>query len=276
MGEYWDNAICAQSPGQMACQNRKVLLFLDNAPCHPEMLQQNLTNIELKFLPKNTTSRLQPCDAGIIRSFKLKYRKLLVRYIVSRIDSGSLAADIVKDVNILRSISWIQRAWSEVTCNTIKHCFEKCGFMEPDTQPEEDDIEFEELLKELSSDTSTDEFISFDDDVDTCEPAVDTSAVDWRQTLRSECISIVQSESEAPQETIEDDSDIEEEPVDTQARVAVTFSSALEMLDEIQYVLVEQGESDLVSNSLANITQRIEQLRIAQKKSQKKDNGLLY
>ena len=35
--------------------NRKVLLlFLDNAPSHPETLQGNLKNIKLVFLPKKT------------------------------------------------------------------------------------------------------------------------------------------------------------------------------------------------------------------------------
>ncbi|KAI8494066.1 hypothetical protein Bbelb_284130 [Branchiostoma belcheri] len=38
-------------------RNRKILLFLDNAPCHSDV---TLRNIELKFFPSNTTSRLQP------------------------------------------------------------------------------------------------------------------------------------------------------------------------------------------------------------------------
>ena len=56
-------------------ENRKVLLFLDNAPSHPETLQGNFKNIKVVFLSKNTTSQLQSCDAGIIRNFKVKYRK---------------------------------------------------------------------------------------------------------------------------------------------------------------------------------------------------------
>ena len=52
---------------KMSAENRNVVLFLDNATRHPETLQPTLTNIKLVFLPKNTTSRLQPLDAGIIR-----------------------------------------------------------------------------------------------------------------------------------------------------------------------------------------------------------------
>ena len=54
---------------KMKMQNRNVVLFLDNATSHQESIENNLVNIKLVFLPKNTTSMLQPLDAGIIRTF---------------------------------------------------------------------------------------------------------------------------------------------------------------------------------------------------------------
>ncbi|KAJ8888636.1 hypothetical protein PR048_008128 [Dryococelus australis] len=45
---------------KMGAANRKVILFVDNCPAHPEL--DNIRNIELVFLPKNTTSMLQPLD----------------------------------------------------------------------------------------------------------------------------------------------------------------------------------------------------------------------
>ena len=50
---------------------------MDNAPVH-------LTNIILEYvhikkLPKNTTAHLQPCDAGIIHSFKCQYKKIFIQ-----------------------------------------------------------------------------------------------------------------------------------------------------------------------------------------------------
>ena len=62
------NATWSESPIR-----RLVLLFLDNAPSDPGTFQSKLRNIKLLFLPKCTASRLQPLDAGIIRSFKYKY-----------------------------------------------------------------------------------------------------------------------------------------------------------------------------------------------------------
>ena len=41
-------------------QDRKVVLLIDNCTAHPEI--QNLTNINLIFLPPNRTSVLQPMD----------------------------------------------------------------------------------------------------------------------------------------------------------------------------------------------------------------------
>ena len=86
---------------------RKIILFLNNRPCHPKALQNNFKNIKLIFLPKCTTSRLQPLDAGIIRAFKYKYKKRLLKYVVSRINEGKNVSEIIKDVNIAKAICWL-------------------------------------------------------------------------------------------------------------------------------------------------------------------------
>ena len=59
---------------QMRKQGRKVVLFLHNASVHPTSLIIDMySNIKIVFLPKNTTSHMQPPDAGIIQSFETKY-----------------------------------------------------------------------------------------------------------------------------------------------------------------------------------------------------------
>ena len=50
---------------QFMCQGRDVALVIGNCPAHPN-IQSTLKATKLIFLPPNTTSKLQPCDQGII------------------------------------------------------------------------------------------------------------------------------------------------------------------------------------------------------------------
>lgn len=61
----------------MAENNRKILLLVDNAPSH--IVREDLSHIRVEFLPKDTTSVLQPLDQGIIRSFKAHYKNILIQ-----------------------------------------------------------------------------------------------------------------------------------------------------------------------------------------------------
>ena len=54
---------------KMKLSNRKILLLLDNAAGHK--INQTFSNITIHFLPPNLTSVIQPCDAGIIKVFKV-------------------------------------------------------------------------------------------------------------------------------------------------------------------------------------------------------------
>ena len=58
-------------------------------------------------------------DVGIIRAFKLKYRKLRIRYVISRVDDDKRASDIINEISILKVINWVKSAWREVTSDII-------------------------------------------------------------------------------------------------------------------------------------------------------------
>ena len=67
-----------------------MIFFLDNVSSHSPDLVSKFLNIKVVSLPKNTTSRLQPLDAGIIKNFKAHYRKLTVKHALFKIDVSTL------------------------------------------------------------------------------------------------------------------------------------------------------------------------------------------
>ena len=102
--------ILSMLDAKMKSQNRNVILFIDNAPCHPPDLNGKFSNINVCFLPKNTTSRLQPLDVGIIQNVEVKYRKLLLKFVISRVNDKKTDSEIVKEVDVLKAIRWVKEA----------------------------------------------------------------------------------------------------------------------------------------------------------------------
>lgn len=67
---------------------------------------------------------------GIIKNFKVHYRKLLIKHTLARLgdlSEGQNASSICKSVDLLLAIRWIKQAWEEVTPQTIINCFSRCG-----------------------------------------------------------------------------------------------------------------------------------------------------
>ena len=65
-------------------EGRKIALLIDNWPGH--LSAYDLTNVKLIFLPRNTTSVLQPMDLGVIRSLKLNYRGRVIHQLWRALD----------------------------------------------------------------------------------------------------------------------------------------------------------------------------------------------
>ena len=81
------------------------------------------------FLPVDTISKLQPLDLGIIKNFKVHYKKLL-HYVVAKIDECTKASEVTKKINILQAIRWIAEAWKKISSDTIKKCFRLSGVLD--------------------------------------------------------------------------------------------------------------------------------------------------
>lgn len=131
---------------KMQRENRKVLLFLDNAASHPQLA---LCNVKLIFLPPNTTSECQPLDQGIIKCFKSYYRKLLIRRLLSSIEESDSIGELEKSINVTNALIWTVTAWKKVQPKTINNCFLKAGFGTKDNVEPEEDSEDDVPLSEL-------------------------------------------------------------------------------------------------------------------------------
>lgn len=177
---------------QLKQKNRHVILFLDNAPCHSGAIQEPLNFIKLVFLPKNTTSKLQTVDAGI-RNLKSKYRKRLVRHLVSLLDGKSTTWTVIKSVAVLDTIRWLKASWDELNKNTIRNCFQKYCFSQVESVTEEaqEDAEFQHVNQLLTAKGTAEENLSFYDDVETHKEAVTTAQIDWCEITRARCIQDV-------------------------------------------------------------------------------------
>lgn len=166
---------------QLMAKSRFIALLLDNAGCHPHDIEGKYSNIKVIWLPANIMSKLQPLDLGIIQNFKTYYRKLLLKYVLSKIDTCDAGSDVAKSVNVLLAIRWIAQAWNSVQESTICKCFHKAGILSDDgnvvSRIEGDPFEDLDSCQELQGlvgkvmqgeRCSAEEYISGDDDLHFC------------------------------------------------------------------------------------------------------------
>jgi hypothetical protein len=99
---------------------QRVLLLLDNCSSH-KMGGLDLQYVDVLFLPPNTTSKIQPMDAGIIVSFKRHYRRFHIHWMIEQVEGGLRAQDL--KMNVLQAIQYIIQGWSEVDAETIRNCW---------------------------------------------------------------------------------------------------------------------------------------------------------
>lgn len=111
---------------QMHKQKRKILLLIDNCPSHN--LSFTPTNIEIAYLPKNSTFISQPLDMGIIKSFKVKFYHYQMRNILMRMKEVPRVDQLYKRLTIKDAILFTHWAWRDVSQETMKNCWKKAGY----------------------------------------------------------------------------------------------------------------------------------------------------
>ena len=147
-------------------KSKKLILLSDNCPAHKiAEVSSRLDHVRVVFLPSNTTSIIQPCDAGIIQpcdagiiqpcdagiiqscdagitqscdagiiqAFKMQYRKLMLQKVMKLVEDPAVSkldsATLKKHVNILHCLQFCKSVWDTVSEATVRNCWRKVGFV---------------------------------------------------------------------------------------------------------------------------------------------------
>ncbi len=77
-----------------------------------------------QFLPKNTTSKTQPMDAGIIAAIKRHYRK---RHIDYAMNLDYCDAENINNVSQLQGMVWMRAVWNQLSSDVNKNFWRHTG-----------------------------------------------------------------------------------------------------------------------------------------------------
>lgn len=152
---------------KMACQGRSILLLIDNATCH--RTSRVLQNLKIVFLPPKCSAVLQPLDQGVIWSFKCIFRRNLLEYVLSLIDSESPTMNI--DTSLLLALHIIKKSWLAVHPDVVLNSFHKAGLdAVPGKNIPEPPPENCELIDDFESYVSVDDRL-FEEEIEALERA---------------------------------------------------------------------------------------------------------
>ncbi len=223
------------------------------------------------FLPPNTTSKLQPLDLGIIQNFKVHYRHLLLRYVLSKIDECETATEIANSVNILIAMRWVAKAWEKVKEETISICFRKAGILdssmdviscdleEDPFQDLDDDVDsaaLQGLINQLhvpsNAGCSAQEY-TIDEDLQTCQEMDDDK---WEETMS--LLGLNDTEQEQDDSEDDDAEQTEQFPSNQSKTSSITsYKDAINALEDIQLFLENKGQ---ISTSIEHIGPAVDAL----------------
>ena len=157
---------------ELARQRRHILLLIDNAPSH---IVDEYLNINIQFLPPNTTSKIQPLDQGIIRSVKCAYRKTIQVQYCSHVENYEEVKQIMQSFDFVVAVNTLVDAWEGVKPELIQTCFHTAGFMtymppplEPLPEPPRNLWERKQIIFDVNC--TFEEYATVDDHAESSRP----------------------------------------------------------------------------------------------------------
>ena len=180
---------------------------------------------------------------------------------LARIQEDAFTPQIVKGMDVLVAIRWLQEVWKEVTNLTIKNCFKKCG-TEGDNKlmevKNDDDLEFEALVKEFTTDISAAEYTNFGENVPASESVINEFEIDSLQRVREDSINAI-SNSEIASDQVKEISDDgwSNDKNDELEQESMSFEEIITMLDKMKRCPVFDNDTQ---DMLSPIMKRCEDL----------------
>lgn len=228
---------------KMRGEGRHVLLILDNFSGHELAVtlvggKQGLSNVRIEWLPPNTTSHWQPMDQGIIASFKTKYRKRWVEFMIREYEKGR---DPNKTVTLLKAIQWSRWAWeNSLTKETIQRCWVKSTLIKKPEGLEpviDDDLgaeraELQEYINALPPPAAGQERIPLNEFINPDNETILDDDPDIFATV-VERYSEVQEDDESDRENGEEEVELEKVPV----------SKAFDALETLRLFKLQQEDT---------------------------------
>ena len=268
--------LLSQLNSSFKAQNRSI----DSAGCHPYDLKGRYSNIKLVFFPVNCTSKLQPLDLGIIQNFKVHYRKLLLRHIITMTTDHDSATDIAKTLDVLQAIRWMGTAWSTVENDTIIKCFAAAEisstFSEAATVStvtgEEDpfadldvsaDEELENLVQQVARGSAISAYLESDNKLPTCY-----SLLNEQQLLKAIGTShnVMEIESDDENEMEKEDTPGEGKR-SNETTTLKSFKDVLHSVQNISAFLIHRGEFK-VANEFSLLGDKVGEVAVQRRSTQ--------
>ena len=216
---------------KMMMEKRKILLLVDNAACHNSGLELELSNVEVVFLPKNTTSIMQPLDMGIIQATKAHYKSNMSREVIKELDKceTATALELSKRLTLLKGIEFFVQAWDSISDATISNCWRKSGLCYgPEQEEVVENIDIPEQFQDVFE-----EWVKCDEALETCQ---------------SEFLSEDQIVADIQSKYI-DNEESEDEEIEVQDR-PILSSEALTYIDGLKKYLMQESSSEVSSSDL--------------------------
>jgi hypothetical protein len=215
-----------------------------------------LSNINFIFIPVTSASHLQPLDQGIIQTFKVLYRRRMLRSLVARMNGTTSVTQLAHHITVSDAITWVKSAWMEVKPSIAQRLFAMCGVkIDQENVTLEDDIatELDNIAIEISS---LGEAAGIDVEL---EPEANDSVAcyesgsDWEQQLLGTAWSDELSEAE------------EVDKSDEPSVMPLPLSQALSSITALKALASELGSYDKLMKALEVAEEEFENIIVKER-----------